>query len=130
MDDILKKTMYKEVQDLLDQISSVVEKYNYSEELIYTAAFGMLEEEGEMNRWTLAYGWNCRDMDEFGEFMAYYVGMKAGAGKVCVIKEDDHALYKYNVRRYHVYLEDKDSTYIWKTVENQPVLIEYDCNFE
>tara|TARA_R110002074_G_scaffold30333_3_gene86001 strand:- start:6359 stop:6637 length:279 start_codon:yes stop_codon:yes gene_type:complete len=73
MDDILKKTMYKEVQDLLDQISSVVEKYNYSEELIYTAAFGMLEEEGEMNRWTLAYGWNCRDMDEFGEFMALQI---------------------------------------------------------
>ena len=29
-----------------------------------------------------------------------------------------------------VYLEDEDSTYIWKTVENQPILIEYDCNFE
>ena len=61
--------------------------------------------------------------------MAYYVGMKAGRAKVSAIKEDDAALYKYNVRRYHVYLEDEESTYIWKTVENQPVLIEYDCNF-
>ena len=62
--------------------------------------------------------------------MAYYVGMKAGQAKVCAIKEDDAALYRYNVRRYHVYLEYKYSTYIWKTVENQPILIEYDCNFE
>lgn len=62
--------------------------------------------------------------------MAYYIGMKAGSGKVSAIVEDDASLYKYNVRRYHVYLEDGDVTYIWKTVENQPVLIEYDCNFE
>jgi len=44
--------------------------------------------------------------------MAYYVGMKAGRAKVSAIKEDDAALYKYNVRRYHVYLEDEESTYI------------------
>ncbi|MDG1949213.1 MAG: hypothetical protein P8J32_00110 [bacterium] len=62
--------------------------------------------------------------------MAYYVGMRAGAGKVSVIREDEKALVMHNVRRYHVFLEDEDSTYIWKTVENQPVLIEYDCNFE
>ena len=72
--------------------------------------------------------------------MAYYVGMKAGPARVCAIKEDEASLYRYNVRRYNVYVQDEDSTYIWKTVENQPVLwksvdempciIEYDCNFE
>jgi|TARA_B100000963_G_scaffold52815_1_gene40900 hypothetical protein len=62
--------------------------------------------------------------------LAYYVGMRAGQGNVCAIKEDEAALYKYNVRRYHVFVEDDDSTYIWKTIENLPILIEYDCNFE
>ena len=62
--------------------------------------------------------------------MAYYVGMKAGKGQVSAIVEDERALFKYNVRRYNVFIEDEDSTYIWKTVENQPVLIEYDCKFE
>jgi len=62
--------------------------------------------------------------------MAYYVGMKAGKGQVSAIVEDERALFKYNVRRYNVFIEDEDSTYIWKTVENQPILIEYDCKFE
>ena len=62
--------------------------------------------------------------------MAYYVGMKAGRGQVSFIEEDERALFKHNVRRYNVYLQDEDSTYIWKTIENQPILIEYDCNFE
>lgn len=61
--------------------------------------------------------------------MAYFVGMRAGEGKVCAIIEDERAAFKHNIRRYNVFIEDKDSTYIWKTVENQPVLIEYDCNF-
>lgn len=62
--------------------------------------------------------------------MAYYVGMKAGSGKVTDILADEAALYKYNISRYHVYVQDDKTTYIWKTVENLPVLIEYDCNFE
>jgi len=61
--------------------------------------------------------------------MAYYVGMKAGRGQVSHIAEDEKALFKHNIRRYHVFLRDDDSTYIWKTIENQPVLIEYDCDF-
>ena len=32
--------------------------------------------------------------------MAYYVGMKAGAGKVVLIEEDDRAMFKHNIRRY------------------------------
>jgi len=61
--------------------------------------------------------------------MAYYVGMRAGQGNVSAIMEDDRSLYKYNVRRYEIYIEDDDSSILWKTIENQPVLIEYDCNF-
>ncbi len=61
--------------------------------------------------------------------MAYYVGMRAGQGNVSAIMEDERSLYKYNVRRYEIYIEDNDSSVLWKTVENQPVLIEYDCNF-
>tara|TARA_R100000664_G_scaffold27146_1_gene37654 strand:+ start:3441 stop:3677 length:237 start_codon:yes stop_codon:yes gene_type:complete len=61
--------------------------------------------------------------------MAYYVGMRAGQGNVSAIMEDDRSLYKYNVRRYEIYIEDDDSSVLWKTIENQPVLIEYDCNF-
>tara|TARA_R110002074_G_scaffold170807_4_gene333143 strand:+ start:628 stop:864 length:237 start_codon:yes stop_codon:yes gene_type:complete len=62
--------------------------------------------------------------------MAYYIGMKAGTSKVCAIKEDDAALHRFSIRRYHVYLEGDNETYIWKTIESQPVLIEYDCHFE
>lgn len=62
--------------------------------------------------------------------MAYFVGMRAGKSKVSAIVEDEEAFHRYNLRRYHVYLKDDESTYIWKTVENQPVLIEYDCDFE
>ena len=62
--------------------------------------------------------------------MAYYVGMKAGAGKVVMIEEDERALYKYNTRRYNIYTQDDESSYLWKTVENASVIVEYDCNFE
>ena len=61
--------------------------------------------------------------------MAYFIGMRAGDGNVSAIVEDDRSLYKYNVRRYEIYIEDDDSSVLWKTIENQPVLIEYDCNF-
>ena len=62
--------------------------------------------------------------------MAYYVGMKAGAGKVVLIEEDDRAMFKHKIRRYNIYTQDTESSYLWKTVENTPVIVEYDCNFE
>ena len=61
--------------------------------------------------------------------MAYFIGMRAGDGNVSAIMEDERSLYKYNVRRYEIYIEDDDSSVLWKTIENQPVLIEYDCKF-
>ena len=61
--------------------------------------------------------------------MAYFIGMRAGDSRISMIVEDERSMYKYNVRRYEVYVEDEDSTMLWKTIENQPVLIEYDCKF-
>lgn len=74
MDDILKKAMFQEVNVVLEQIEEIIEKYGYSGDLVYTAAFGVLEEQGEEeNRWSLAYGYNCKDDDEFTEFMSLQV---------------------------------------------------------
>lgn len=74
MDDVLKKAMFTEVQDLMQQIEEVVNKYRHSGDLVYTAAFGLLEEETEnTNNWSLAYGHNCRDLGEFSEFMQLQV---------------------------------------------------------
>tara|TARA_R100000234_G_C4843742_1_gene112204 strand:- start:142 stop:378 length:237 start_codon:yes stop_codon:yes gene_type:complete len=61
--------------------------------------------------------------------MAYFVGMRAGDSRISMIIEDERSMYKYSVRRYEVYVEDENSTMLWKTIENQPVLIEYDCKF-
>ena len=61
--------------------------------------------------------------------MAYYVGMRAGDAKVSYIEEDEAALFRHGIRRYKVYIEDADNTYLWKSIENQPVMVEYDCKF-
>lgn len=74
MDDILKKAMFDEVADVLAQVEEIAEKYKHSGELVYSTAFGYLEEEGEeANKWSLAYGHNCRDTDEFDEFVTLQV---------------------------------------------------------
>ena len=74
MDDILKKAMFQEITEVLEQIDGIIEKYGHSGQLVYTAAIGLLEEEGEdINKWSLAYGYNCRDDDEFTEFMSLQV---------------------------------------------------------
>lgn len=62
--------------------------------------------------------------------MAYYVGMKAGSGKITLIEEDERSLFKHNVRRYNIYTQDDNASYLWKTIEDAPVVVEYDCNFE
>jgi len=70
MDDILKKAMFSEIAGVMETIEEITKKYNHSGDLVYTAAFGFLEEEGEEeNRWSLTYGNNCRDSGEFEEFM-------------------------------------------------------------
>ncbi len=62
--------------------------------------------------------------------MAYYIGMRAGGGKVSTIVLDGEHLHKYNKKRYLVYMEDDDTSQVlWKSVNDMPCIIEYDCNF-
>ncbi len=62
--------------------------------------------------------------------MAYYIGQKAGESKVDAIVLDDAYLHRYKQKRYLVYIQHpKDGVMLWKSVENVPVLIEYDLNF-
>ena len=62
--------------------------------------------------------------------MAYYVGMRAGSGKVSTIIMDGEYLHKYKKKRYLVYLQNEDdSQVLWKAVDSMPCIIEYDCNF-
>ena len=61
--------------------------------------------------------------------MAYYVGMRAGNGKVSAIVLDDRHLHKYGKSRYLVYLEREDGQVLWKSVDDMPCIIEYDLNF-
>ena len=61
--------------------------------------------------------------------MAYYVGMKAGAGEVCAIVTDERHLHMHGKTRYLVYLENEEGQVLWKAVDEMPCLIEFDCNF-
>ena len=62
--------------------------------------------------------------------MAYYVGMRAGNGKVSTIILDEKSLYKYGKTRYLIYLEDETTSQtLWKSVDEMPCIVEYDCNF-
>lgn len=62
--------------------------------------------------------------------MAYYVGQKAGESKVDTIILDESYLHKFKEKRYLVYIKHpEDGVMLWKSVENVPVLIEYDLNF-
>ena len=39
-------------------------------------------------------------------------------------------LHKHNKKRYLVYMEDDDTSQVlWKSVDDMPCIIEYDCNF-
>ena len=62
--------------------------------------------------------------------MAYYVGMRAGAGKVVAIIQDEAYLHKYNSIRYLIYVENEEGTMLWKAVDNMPCILEYDIKFE
>ena len=62
--------------------------------------------------------------------MAYYVGQRAGAGKVHAIVKDDKCMSKYGINRWLIYIEnEEDGIMLWKTVESMPCLIEHDCDF-
>jgi len=61
--------------------------------------------------------------------MAYYIGMRAGDGKVSAILEDERHLMKYGKVRYLIYIEREDGTLLWKAVDEMPCLLEFDLNF-
>ena len=62
--------------------------------------------------------------------MAYYLGMRAGTGKVSTIIQDERHLHKYGKTRYFVYIEDEDSIQpLWKAIDNMPCMLEFDCSF-
>lgn len=61
--------------------------------------------------------------------MAYYVGMRAGDGKVVAIIQDESYLHKFGKCRYLVYTESKGDNVLWKAVDDMPCLLEFDLNF-
>lgn len=61
--------------------------------------------------------------------MAYYVGMRAGEGKVSAIVLDTEFLHKFGATRYLVYAEQNEETFLWKSINQMPCIIEYDLNF-
>lgn len=63
--------------------------------------------------------------------LAYVIGMKAGNGTVSAIMHDERHLMTYGINRYLIYIEiDNEGTILWKAVDNMPVIVEYDCNFD
>ncbi len=62
--------------------------------------------------------------------MAYYIGMRAGAGKVVAITQDESYLYKYSSIRYLIYTENDEGTMLWKAIDNMPCILEYDLKFD
>ena len=61
--------------------------------------------------------------------MAYFVGMRAGGGEVSAIVMDEEHLSRYSLKRYLVYLQQDGGQVLWKSVDEMPCIIEYDCNF-
>jgi|TARA_R110000803_G_scaffold46425_9_gene97488 hypothetical protein len=61
--------------------------------------------------------------------MAYYVGMRAGDGKVVAIVLDEKHLHVYSKKRYLVYLEVDSAQVLWKSVDDMPCILEFDLNF-
>jgi len=62
--------------------------------------------------------------------MAYYVGMRAGSGRVVAITEDDAYLHRHGKKRYLIYIENEEGTMIWKAVDDMPCILEYDLKFD
>ena len=61
--------------------------------------------------------------------MAYYIGMRAGSGKISAIIEDERHLHKHGKTRYLVYVEQNDENMLWKAIDDISCLLEFDLNF-
>ena len=62
--------------------------------------------------------------------MAYYIGMRAGTGKVSAILLDEQHLHKYGSKKYLIYIENEEGTMVWKSVDGMPCIVEYDFKFD
>jgi len=62
--------------------------------------------------------------------MAYFLGMRAGGGEVAAIVMDAEHLARYQMKRYLVYIENDEGTMLWKSIDNMPCIVEYDCRFD
>lgn len=62
--------------------------------------------------------------------MAYFVGMRAGAGKVSAIVEDEAHLHRHSKKRYLIYIENDEGTLLWKAIDDMPCIVEFDIRFE
>ncbi len=60
--------------------------------------------------------------------MAYYIGMRAGDGKVSAILDDERAFVKYNTRRYLVYIENDERTLLMKAIAHIPTMPAFDTH--
>ena len=63
--------------------------------------------------------------------MAYYIGMRAGRGEVSAIIMDEKHLHVHGKSRYLIYFQDSDdqSQALWKAINDQPCMLEFDLNF-
>ena len=61
--------------------------------------------------------------------MAYYIGMRAGGGKVSTILLDERHLAHYNKKRYLVYINIDDSQVLRKAIDDMSCIVEFDLNF-
>ena len=61
--------------------------------------------------------------------MAYYIGMRAGTGKVEAILLDEEFLFRHNKMRYLIYIRNSEGNNLWKVINEMPCVIEYDLNF-
>ena len=55
--------------------------------------------------------------------MAYYIGMRAGSGSVSAIVMDEEHLYRFQKKRYLIYIEDNDTTMLWKSIDSMPCIL-------
>lgn len=74
MDDILKKTMFEEIDGVFEQIEQIVQKYNASNNIVYMGVVGLCEEPEEpVHEWQVKYTWNVRDNNELDEILQLQV---------------------------------------------------------
>jgi predicted Co/Zn/Cd cation transporter (cation efflux family) len=74
MDDILKKTMFEEIDAAFEQIEEIVQKYNMSSNIVYMGCVGVCEEiEEDTHEWQVKYTWNVKDTNELEEVVQLQV---------------------------------------------------------